>query len=88
MNLRFVAQQQFDLLNDPRGYQGSVTKLDLAARYEFPMAGLDWTLTGYVKNVTNATPNNTFVTGYQGSFVEFWSQEIGRTYGVTLRGKF
>ena len=88
VNLRFVAQQQFDLLNDPRGYQGPVTKLDLATRYEFPLGGLDWTLTGFVKNVTNATPNNTFVTGYQGSFVEFWSQEIGRTYGVTLRAKF
>jgi hypothetical protein len=29
-----------------------------------------------------------FVTGYQGSFVELWARDIGRTYGVTLRGKF
>jgi iron complex outermembrane receptor protein len=87
-NLKFVAQQQFDLLNDPRGYQPAVTKLDLSARYERQIGGIDWTLTGFVKNVTNATPNQTFVTGYQGSFVEFWSRDIGRTYGVSLMGKF
>jgi iron complex outermembrane receptor protein len=87
-NLKFVAHQQFDLLNDPRGFQGPVTKLDLSARYERPFEGLDWSLTGFVKNLTNATPKNTFVTGYQGSFVEFWSEEVGRTYGVTLSVKF
>ena len=87
-NFKFVAQQQFDLLNDPRGYQGPVAKLDLSARYEVTAAGVDWSLTGFVKNVTNQTPKNTFVTGYQGSFVEFYSEEVGRTYGVTLRAKF
>ena len=65
-----------------------MTKLDLSARYERDIAGIHWSLTGFVKNVTNATPNNAFVTGYQGSFVEFWSQEVGRTYGVTLRARF
>jgi iron complex outermembrane receptor protein len=88
VNLRYVDGQQFDLLNDPRGYQGPVSKLDLAARYETTIGGLDWTLTGYVKNVTNETPKNTFVTGYQGSFVEFWTQDIGRTFGASLRANF
>jgi iron complex outermembrane receptor protein len=87
-NLKYVAHQQFDLLNDPRGFQGPVAKIDLSARYELPLAGVDWSLTGYVKNVTNQTPKNTFVTGYQGSFVEFYSEEVGRTWGVTLRAKF
>jgi iron complex outermembrane receptor protein len=88
LNLRYVGHQQFDLLNDPRGYQAGVAKLDLAARYELKAGGIAWTLTGYVKNVTNQTPNTAFVTGYQGSFVELWARDIGRTYGVSLLGKF
>jgi iron complex outermembrane receptor protein len=88
LNLRYVGHQQFDLLNDPRGYQPGVAKLDLAARYEVKIGNIAWTLTGYVKNVTDQTPNTGFVTGYQGSFVELWARDIGRTYGVSLLGKF
>ena len=88
VGLKYTGHQQFDLLNDPRGFQGPVTKLDMSLRYERKAGPIDWTLTAWVKNLTNETPNNTFVTGYQGSFVEFWTKDIGRTFGLTLRGKF
>jgi iron complex outermembrane receptor protein len=88
LNLKYVGHQQLDLLNDPRGLQPGVAKLDLAARYELTVGKIAWTLTGYVKNVTDQTPNVGFVTGYQGSFVELWARDIGRTYGVSLIGKF
>ncbi len=86
--VKYVGAQQFDLLNDPRGHQDTVTKLDAAIRYNVDINGVDWTLTLFGKNLTNQTPNNAYVTGYQGSFVEFWNQEVGRTYGATLQANF
>ncbi len=86
--VKYVDEQQFDLLNDPRGYQGPVAKFDASIRYNIPLSGLDWTFTLWGKNLSDETPKNTFVTGYQGSFVEFWSQEVGRTYGGTIEAKF
>jgi iron complex outermembrane receptor protein len=85
---RYVDSQQFDLLNDPRGAQGPVTKVDASLRYKFGQGRIKWTASVFGKNLSNQTPKNTFVSGYQGSFVEFWTEDIGRIYGARLQADF
>lgn len=88
--LYYTSRYETSLLNDPRGSIPPVTKIDLAARYEFPMtSSLDLTLTGFVKNVTNNTTYDGFTSSNTiKSFIDFAIPSVGRTWGISLAADF
>ena len=76
-------------LNDPRGLVPDITKIDLAARYEFPVASLEMIASFFVKNVTdNTTFTNLSSGNAAGTFIDVVPAAIGRTWGSSLMVKF
>ncbi|MFK4793971.1 TonB-dependent receptor [Sphingobium sp. ZW T5_29] len=85
-----TGRYETDVLNDPRGAIPAVTKIDLGARYELPVAGNTTVeLAAFVKNVTNNTTYDGYTSGEAvGTFIEFANPSPGRQWGASLTARF
>lgn len=86
---RYISEFFTDALNDPRSLVPGTLKLDASARYSFDVKDVRMQASAFVKNITDRTPINSFLTsGGLGDFVAFVGQDIGRTFGISLQAEF
>ena len=87
--LTYTDKFETNIVNDPRGRIPATTKIDLSARYIFPVKDVEMKLMTFVKNVTNQHPyNGLFAGNAPGSNFAFAIPDPGRTWGVSLEVEF
>ena len=86
----YTSRYETNVLNDPRGSIPPVAKIDLGARYSFPVnSGLDIELAAFIKNVTNNTIYDGMSSGNSPfTIIEEVNPTVGRTWGASLTARF